>query len=138
MKHLDLKRRLRIQLRNGRPYYVAVGGTDNKRWLSIFSKCIESLGKAKPKFWEEFDKYDFAARPEYLVVGITYELPTGGKSPMHVEYFYWDELFPESLLRDFDTMELAIPDDLTSEQELEMEKTIIKRIWDGYKQRRLP
>ena len=57
---------------------------------------------------------------------------------MHVEYFYWDELFPESLLQEFSEGDLAIPDDLTSEQELEMEKTIIKRIWEGYKLRRLP
>lgn len=70
-------KRLEIQLRNGRSYDVAVSLMNDKRWRSVFSKCIESLGKAKPKFWEEFYKYESAARPEYLVVGITYEMPTG-------------------------------------------------------------
>ena len=90
-------RHLEIQLRNGNKYEVAVGGVNNQRWQSIFSKCFESLGKAKPKFWEEFSKYEFSIYPEYIVLRITYEWTTGG-SVIIISVIYWDELLPESLI----------------------------------------
>ena len=125
-------RHLEIQLRNGNKYEVAVGGVNNQRWQSIFSKCFESLGKAKPKFWEEFSKYEFSIYPEYIVLRITYEWTTGG-SVIIISVIYWDELLPESLIQEFSDKDWAIPDDLTSEQEFEMEKVIVKKIWEEYR-----
>ena len=125
-------RHLEIQLRNGNKYEVAVGGVNNQRWQSIFSKCFESLGKAKPKFWEEFSKYEFSIYPEYIVLRITYEWTTGG-SVIIISVIYWDELLPESLIQEFSEKDWAIPDDLTSEQEFEMEKVIVKKIWEEYR-----
>ena len=125
-------RHLEIQLRNGNKYEVAVGGVNNQRWQSIFSKCFESLGKAKPKFWEEFSKYEFSIYPEYIVLRITYEWTTGG-SVIIISVIYWDELLPESLVQEFSEKDWAIPDDLTHEQEFEMEKVIVKKIWEEYR-----
>ena len=125
-------RHLEIQLRNGNKYEVAVGGVNNQRWQSIFSKCFESLGKAKPKFWEEFSKYEFSIYPEYIVLRITYEWTTGG-SVIIISVIYWDELLPESLIQEFSEKDWAIPDDLTSEQEFELEKVIVKKIWEEYR-----
>ena len=125
-------RRLEIQLRNVNKYEVAVGGVNNQRWQSIFSKCFESLGKAKPKFWEEFSKYEFSIYPEYIVLRITYEWTTGG-SGIIISVIYWDELLPESLIQEFSEKDWAIPDDLTHEQEFELEKVIVKKIWEEYR-----
>lgn len=124
---------LKIQLRNGNIYEVIVGGVNNQRWQSIFSKCFESLGKAKPKFWEEFSKYEFSVYPEYITLRITYEWTTGGIGSYYTDDLYWDELLPESLIQEFSEKDWAIPDDLTPEQEFEMEKVIIKKIWEEYK-----
>lgn len=128
MRHLEIK------LRNGNTYDVAVGGVNNQRWQSIFSKCCESLGKAKPDFWEAFSKYEFSIYPEGLTLRITYEWTTGETgSYWHTDDIYWDELLPESLIQEFSEKDWAIPDDLTPEQEFEMEKVIIKKIWEEYK-----
>ena len=125
--------KLIIKLANGNNYSTEVYGVKNQRWQSIFSKCFESLGKAKPEFWEEFSKYEFSIYPEYIALRITYEWTTGGSGSYYTDDLYWDELLPESLLKEFSEKGWAIPDDLTPEQELEMEKVIVKKIWKEYK-----
>ena len=126
-------KRLEIQLQNGNTYDVIVGVAKNQRWQSIFSKCFESLGKAKPEFWEEFSKYEFSIYPDCITLKITYEWTTGGSGTYYTDDIYWDDLLPEPLLQEFSWKDWAIPDDLTPEQELEMEKVIIKKIWEEYK-----
>ena len=62
--------KLIIKLANGNNYSTEVYGVKNQRWQSIFTKCLESLGKAKPRFWEAFDKYEFSIYPEYIYIMI--------------------------------------------------------------------
>lgn len=120
--------KLIIKLANGNNYSTEVYGVKNQRWQSIFTKCLESLGKAKPHFWEDLDRYEFSIYPESIMIYIVLI----DKTTLGTE-ISWDTLLPESLLKEFSEKGWAIPDDLTPEQELEMEKVIVKKIWESYK-----
>ena len=120
--------KLIIKLTNGNNYSTEVYGVRNQRWQDIFTKCLESLGKAKPHFWDDLDRYEFSIYPEYIIVYIILE--DGIELDTEIK---WDELLPEPLLKEFSEKGWAIPDDLTPEQELEMEKIIVKKVWEEYK-----